>query len=104
MIYSIWNPGTRRFDYYETPAQMRRSNVEKPSHLGPHNLGATPEQAAWPLPDHAVQVGSGPEARGRVAYAKGSLGDGSLGDVTPRRLLGLGVVGALGWILYNELR
>jgi hypothetical protein len=75
MRYSVWNPGTLEFDYYEGPG-AETTNAVKPAHLKARTLGATVDQAAWPLPSDAVRVGAGPLAVGRVAVAKRfGLGD-----------------------------
>lgn len=103
MIYSVWNPGSRAFDYYRGPQRMKGANVGKPGHLKAHELGATPEQAAWPLPAGAVRVGQGAEARGRVAHIEG--GKASMGDVvTPRNAAKAAILAGLGWLVYRELR
>ncbi len=68
MTYSVWNQGDGLFDYYETATPQREVNVEPPTHLrGGRQMGATPEEAAWPLPAAAKRVGQGPLARGRIA-------------------------------------
>lgn len=96
MRYSVWNIGEGCFDYYDTPQQATSSNVEKPTHLVQRTLGATVEQAAWPLPSGAVLVGSGPHAEGRVAiHASMALaGDGGGGISTAKAALLL-VAGAV---------
>jgi hypothetical protein len=93
MIYSVWNQGARRFDYYEAPGVEARANIGKPMHLRHRTLGSTPAQAAWPLPAGARQIGSGEHAQGRVASLGGSElgafeGTGGLGTLA---LAGLGV-------------
>lgn len=77
MIFSVWNQGTSQFDYFETDELQQKLNAPKPSHLVQRTLGATPEQAAWPLPRNARPIGTGPNAIGRVAAHKNS---GALGD------------------------
>lgn len=55
------------FDYWETPELPTGTNTPKPTHLKARELGATVEQACWPLPANARKVGSGEHAIGRVA-------------------------------------
>lgn len=70
MIYSVWNPRARRYDYYRT-SEVGTVHAGTPHHIGGGQLGATPDEAAWPLPPGAVKIGSGELARGRVATLGG---------------------------------
>jgi hypothetical protein len=79
MIYSIWNQGARRFDYFETREENGKANAEPPSHLRPGKLGVTMQQAAWLLPVDAKPIGSGPYAQGRIAAPRD--GATAVGDV-----------------------
>lgn len=91
MIFSVWNQGTRRYDYYESPQPEASANVEKPRHLRTRKLGSTVTQAAWPLPANARMVGSGDQAHGRIASrggsALGAADDGGMGTVKIGMLL-----------------
>lgn len=78
MIYSVWNQGALRYDYFETSEPATTVNAAAPKHLRPTKLGLTPAQASWPLPASARPVGSGAQARGRVAHRRG----GELAGVT----------------------
>ena len=78
MIYSVWNQAARRYDYYETSEPAATVNAPAPKHLRPAKLGLTPIQASWPLPASARAVGSGADARGRIAHRRG----GELAGVT----------------------
>jgi hypothetical protein len=95
--FSVWNPGTAQFDYFETPELAQSSNAEKPSHLTSRTLGSTVEQAAWPLPAAAVPAGSGPHAEGRVAVHRGAAAlagdDDGLSLVKMGLLLAAGALG-----------
>jgi len=66
MKYSVWNPGTRRYDYYEAQSDGA-THAGAPPRASTSELGATPEQAAWPLPADAVKAGSGELPQGRIA-------------------------------------
>ena len=85
MTFSVWNQGSRQYDYYVSPNPETSANVESPSHLRARKLGSTPDQAAWPLPSNARHVGSGKQAHGRVASrggsALGGVSDGGMGLV-----------------------
>jgi len=71
MMYSVWNARSRRFDYYRT-AEVGGVHAPTPRHIpGGGALGATPEEAAWPLPPGAMKVGSGELAVGRIATLGG---------------------------------
>jgi hypothetical protein len=86
------------FDYYETPTPATSSNVGKPTHLKPRTLGATVEQACWPLPPDARPIGSGDQALGQIAIPAGRAlgGDaGGAGDLGLAKGLLLAAAGAL---------
>lgn len=85
--YSVWNYDTKRYDYYVDGARSGTHAPAPPRARGPKgDLGATPDQSAWPLPKTARKVGSGSVARGRVA----SLGDFT--DLGPSAIM-LGLAG-----------
>ncbi len=84
MQYSVWNTATRRFDYYQT-SEVGPTHAPPASHVSSSNaLGATPDEAAWPLPPGARMIGSGSVAKGRVAKRKSlmSMGDTPSGSRT----------------------
>lgn len=66
MRYSVWNNATRKYDYYEAKG-ANAIHAGAPPTSGSYALGATPEQAAWPLPAGAVKVGTGETPEGRIA-------------------------------------
>jgi hypothetical protein len=73
MQYSVWNNGTRRYDYYST-TERGSIHADSPDAGGTNQLGATPEQAAWPLPADARPAGSGEMPKGRIASKGASRG------------------------------
>lgn len=87
MRYSVWNSGRRAFDYYESASTPAVTNAPKPDHLTSRALGATVEQAAWPLPDDAIRVGQGEQAIGMIAVTKHQRMRALSGDQAPRSLL-----------------
>lgn len=93
MIYSVWEPGSRSYDYYQTPNAPPSAPVD-PRHLRARELGTAPEDAAWPLPDGAKWVGRGRMAKGTVAR-KGGLGDFAGGNLLP--VVGFGLAAYLLW-------
>lgn len=96
MRFSVWNAGTRQFDYFEN-AEPETTNSAKPTHLTSRTLGSTVEQSAWPLPANATPVGSGPHAIGRVAIARSSaLGGDDGGTISLVKIGLLLAAGALG--------
>lgn len=73
MIFSVYNPSTRAYDYYQTTTGSGATHAGAPAKsMFASALGAAPEQAAWSLPTSAQKIGSGQIARGRIA-TKGSL-------------------------------
>ena len=98
MIYSCWNQGKGAYDYYEDAARQESLNAPSPKHLRSSSLGATVDQASWPLPAGARYVGSGAAAVGRVASRTGgaALGAMDLGSPTTKAFL-LVVSAALAW-------
>lgn len=87
MLYSVWNPSIRAFDYYDSPGTPALTNAPKPDHLRARELGSTIEQAAWPLPADAVKVGRGLQAQGMVAVTRQQRQQAMAGDDAPRSLL-----------------
>lgn len=93
MIYSVWNIGAQRYDYFEAPAKSA-THAGPPPVKSSSSLGATPDQAAWRLPAGAKHVGSGELARGRIASLGGSDGGGF--DLKQSF-----VYGVIGYLLYK---
>jgi len=104
MMYSVWNYGNRSYDYYQsdekgathaaTPPKARGA-LERATRVQSRDLGATPDQAAWPLPAGARKVGSGPRPQGKIA----SLGDASSGGIGLLEIVGgLAVV----WFIFGR--
>lgn len=73
MIYSVYNYATRKYDYYTAPTKATPHAPAPPRALGVGELGATPDEAAWPLPIGAKRVGVGINPKGRIATAKGPI-------------------------------
>lgn len=80
MMYSVWNPSTRRYDYYES-SRGTPEHAPAPRHLRAQGMGATPDESGWPVPRDARRVGSGEEARGRIASLGTSDTPNSMGVV-----------------------
>jgi hypothetical protein len=77
-MFSVWNPASRAFDYYQSPGQSSGAHAPKPPRaFGARTIGATVDQAAWRLPPGSVKVGAGVSPRGRIA-SLGSIGDDTL--------------------------
>jgi hypothetical protein len=66
MKYSVWNSAARAYDYYEGHGDTG-IHAGAPPRASSSELGATPDQAAWPLPAGAVKVGTGEIPQGRIA-------------------------------------
>lgn len=97
MEYSVYNYGTKQYDYYWAPTNVKAHAPKPPTAHGVSSLGATPEQAAWPLPAGAKRTGSGPNPRGRISATKtsGEALSGMFDDST--NLLAIGGVAFLVW-------
>jgi hypothetical protein len=99
MIYSVWNQGTRQYDYYRTTNVQNGANTPSPSHIRTKPLGSTIDQALWPLPTSSKKIGSGEFAKGRIASRQGgilSLGAIQM-DANTVGMLGFGVAAFFLW-------
>ena len=75
MLYSVWNSGAQRYDYYQAPGQLRDGVFAPNAQLsGGGELGLAPDDAARPLPAGATLVGHGELAQGVIASRKHPLG------------------------------
>lgn len=92
MIYSVWNSGARQYDYYQT-SQPSPVHAGAPRHVAKSSpLGATVDDALYPLPPGATRIGSGPIAKGKVARASGTaLGDLGVADVPKYLKVAIGI-------------
>lgn len=95
MRYSVWNPERRSYDYYEAQGDAA-THAGAPPRAASSALGATPEQAAWPLPEDARKVGSGDLPQGRIA----SLYGGSFRLDIPQAFFW----GVAGYLLYRIIK
>lgn len=80
MIYSVWVPGERRYNYYSVGGMPTEDDTPTPSFGGGSKLGYAPGEATWALPANAQHVGSGPRARGVVVHPGSGGQRGALGD------------------------
>lgn len=98
MIYSVWNQAAQVFDVFEDDRPQAELNAPAPAHLRARTIGATVDQAAWPLPAGARRTGTSHVAVGRIATAAGGAGlGGVVADVVGSRLGMLALGGALAW-------
>jgi hypothetical protein len=72
ITYSVWNPATRAYDYYQAHGPAATHAPNPPAVAGSSELGATPDEAAWRLPPGARKVGTGELPRGRIATLGGA--------------------------------
>lgn len=101
MIYSVWNQGAGVFDYFEDGALQTQLNVERPTHIAERTLGATVEQAAWPLPAAAKKTGSGAVPVGRIAAKK--TGAALAGITDELSLVKIGLLGLAAYLAVKTL-
>lgn len=76
--FSVWNYATHSYDYYEGRGNGKTHAGTPPKARGAAALGATPEQAAWPLPAGARHVGSGTSPQGQIASTGADPDPGSI--------------------------
>ncbi len=95
MRYSVWNNANRAYDYYEAQGEAG-IHAGAPPRAASSSLGATPDQAAWPLPEGARRVGTGELPQGRIA----SLDGGNFRLDIPQALFW----GAAGYLLYRTIK
>lgn len=98
MLYSVWDPSARSYDYYQTAAAAPTAPPD-PTHLERKALGLATEEAAWPLPSDARWVGRGAVARGVVAAKRGALGSFAGGKTAPA--IGFALAA---WLLWRSMR
>jgi hypothetical protein len=67
MIYSVWQPGSHVYRYYDVSEKFA-DDVPTPRRSGKSPIGAAPEEISWQLPPGAQAIGSGPEAKGVVVH------------------------------------
>lgn len=67
MIYSVWSPGSRAYQYYSV-GEAAADDTPAPKVNGGGRLGHAPGEATWELPKGATPVGSGPRAKGVVIH------------------------------------
>lgn len=92
--YSIWNHGTKTYDYYRGPGDGA-THAGAPPIRSNSEIGAVPELAAWQLPPGAVKIGSGELPQGRIA----SMGSFDAGDG-----LRLGMLAFAAYLAWKVLR
>ena len=95
MRYSVWNPAIRAYDYYQARGDGK-IHAGAPPRVVSSSLGATPDQAAWPLPADAVKTGSGEMPQGRIA----SREPGQFVIDLPKSVF----YAAIGYLLWRALR
>lgn len=88
MLYSVWDPAARRYNYFTAPGD---DSVPPPA--PPIHGRIAAQNAAWPLPKNAIQMGSGPVAKGMIA-SQHSTG---MGDAVTNSLA---TVAAIAVIIY----
>ena len=100
MIYSVWVPGERRYDYYSVGGLPIEDDTPTPSFGGGSKIGFAPGEATWDLPANAQKVGTGVRARGIVIHPGGARGAlGSFTDSPTKWLLYAGLAYAAYYIL-----
>ena len=99
--FSVWNPTSLQYDYYQAPAGLRDGVIAPTPILSNRRLGLTPEEAARSLPSAAVQEGSGSMARGMIAGRHGTESPlGSLFGLDPGTMRMLFWIGG-GYLAYR---
>jgi hypothetical protein len=96
VIYSVYDPDRKIYDYYEAPGPRGTHATAPPVPLAQGQLGATVDQAAWKVPPGAKKIGAGDLPRGRIA-AMGGLGDIVIGGQSVTRIAIFGALAYLAW-------
>lgn len=99
--YSVWNYGTRAYDYYQAPGGGG-THAGSPPVRSSSSLGASPEQAAWPLPVSATKIGSGRLPKGKIAVK--TVGGIALAGVDLSDPVTVGAVIVLSFIAWKNRR
>lgn len=94
MIFSVFNHGSRSYDYYDD-GKPGATHAGAPPLLTLGGIGETPEGAAWRVPMGAKKIGSGDMPKGRVASLGGDPGSG-----LPR----LGIMAGLAYLAWRAFR
>jgi len=74
MMYSVWDWNTGRYNYFRGFGEAPGIKA-KPRFHGDGKTGVQLEDALPLLPSGAVKIGSGEDARGRVAIERSALGE-----------------------------
>lgn len=90
MIYSVWVPEARRYDYYSVGEAIEDDTPAPSFSSGPSKLGYAPGEASWDLPAGAKPIGQGQRARGVVVHPQ-AVGDLDLGSKPIKWLLYVGI-------------
>lgn len=101
MRYSVYDPATGGYHYYDGPGELEGGVFAPAPRLrSTRNVGLAPEEAARPLPAGAVPAGHGPLPQGVIATRKPLGGAILFGfDLGTLALLGLG-----GYLGYKYLK
>ena len=94
--FSVWNNATRAYDYYTAQGDAG-IHAGAPPRASTSELGATPDQAAWPLPADATKVGSGELPQGRIAS---TAPKGGFAIDLPRSVF----YAAIGYVLWRMIK
>ena len=106
MIYSVWKPSARAYDYYRSQEGVS-DDGPVPRGSASSKLGAAPSDISWRVPVGAVPVGRGPDARGIIVH-RPPIGNGipALGDAgaesSTRSLTFLAIIAAGLWYANKE--
>lgn len=96
MIFSVYDYPTRKYRYYEAPAQLPAAGWFREPALG---ALPTPESIAAPLPPNAKYIGEGEKARGVVAHTgQGQIFAGLVPLKVPRWSIHAALLGFAFWL------
>jgi hypothetical protein len=95
MIYSVYRPEHKRYDYYDDGRAS--ADFPNPKHLAGGKVAS--ENAGYPLPGGSRRVGSGENPRGQIARLGDSDGGSSSSILT---VLGVGLLGYGLWRLIKR--
>lgn len=90
MIYSVWQPSTHTYKYYEDSVGFSDQGP-KPSVRGGVSIGSAPGEISWKLPSDAKAIGEGTEAKGVVVHPNAGGLNLSLSSIIGLSLVGYGL-------------
>lgn len=101
-IYSVWKPGERVYDYYQTGEPIT-DDTPSPTRSGGSQLGYAPNEIGWKLPAHARPVGRGALPKGIVVHNSSLSGWSFDSDFFKWALIGGAVLAIADYLVWHKI-